>query len=150
MPFVAGQKYDAECLEASLIATRTGTTGIQLQFQTSEGIARHTLWLTEKNRENVYRSLDALGVLDPSSFDPNSDLDLLVDARCQVVMCEDNYYGRKDVRVRWIRRAKTVIDDATRTRARAYFGNADHNDDQQAPVNAAPGAAVTSGDDVPF
>jgi hypothetical protein len=151
MPFMADQKYDAECLAASLTASSTGTVGVELRFATNEGDALHVLWLTEKNRENIFRSLTALGIHDPSSFDPDHDLDQLVGARCQLVMGEDSYRGYSNVRVKWINGPKTVVDDTTREKARAFFG---HTKTGPAPVPVSAdgdldGLEVTL-DDVPF
>jgi hypothetical protein len=140
MAFEDGGKYVAECIAAELTSSpTTGNDGIELTFQTEEGITTHTLWLTEKNRDQVYRTLSALGVPDPTHFDPlEGDLSLICGASCVLIMGAEEYNGKTRMRVRWINRKAPV----KRESVAAYF----RRQNQKAPV----AATGPDDDDIPF
>jgi hypothetical protein len=140
MPFQDGRKYAAECISAELTQSPTkGTPGIELGFRTDEGNTHHTLWLTDKTREQLHRALRALGILDPESFNPlHGDLSLLVGATCSLKMGAEQYGGETTIRVQWINPPRVPV---ARERVAAYFGKRH----QTSPV-----PAEVSDDDVPF
>jgi hypothetical protein len=149
MTFTDGQRYAAEVVAADLItSSRTGTEGIELRFDTEEGSTTHVLWLTERNRENVWRALAALGIQDASRFHPVRDMEQLIGARCTLTMGNEEYRGKTSVRVQWINPLRAAATADARQRAMAFFGH-------ETAAAVALGTedrviAVDDDDDVPF
>jgi hypothetical protein len=142
MPFEEGKQYPAECVSAELMdSPRTGTQGIELEFHTVEGNAQYILWLTNRNRDQVNRTLSILGVSNPSDFlqrPDDDDLARLVGAHCNLKMGADKYKGKTTVCVKYINSSKTAVD---RERAAAFFRNGSET---------AVTASEPDDDDVPF
>jgi hypothetical protein len=145
MAFTDGQRYAAEVIAADLItSSHTGTEGIELQLNTEEGQTTHVLWLTEKNRDNVWRSLEALGVKDASRFHPVHGMEQLIGAHCTLTMREEEYRGRTRVRVRWINQRHAAVTDSAVDRALRFFGH-----ETDAATLVADGRSIVD-DDIPF
>jgi hypothetical protein len=138
--FEAGRKYAAQCISAELTQSRKGTPAIELRFRTDEGTAQYDLWLTDNNWGQVFRVLNALGVVDAETFDPlNGDLSLLVGAPCTLKMAAEEFNGETRIVVKWIDPPRVPVD---RERVAAYFGKRE----QTPPVPAG----EPDDDDVPF
>jgi hypothetical protein len=143
MAFEDGRKYPAVCVAAEFTQSlKVGTEGIELTFNTDEGTTTHTLWLTDKNRPQVYRSLAALGIADPTAFDlAGEDLQQLVGRKCSLKMGADEYQGKSRIVVQWINSPTSSVE---LQKAARFFPHAGKK-----AVAVAVTLEVTD-DDVPF
>lgn len=124
MPIEADQSYDAVVTAARTSESESGTPGIFLAFETSAGDITHTLYVTEKTRESVVRSLGNLGIqedaLASDEFweDPGQ---FLVNAECSIKTAEDEYKGKTRVVVRWINQKTRRASSTSIARAKNLF-----------------------------
>jgi hypothetical protein len=123
MAFIADQRYEATVKSARISYSKNGNSGIEITFDTPEGQTVHTLWLTPPNYENVCRSLDALGIEDPTHFHAIKDIPLLTGARCTLVMGEEQYMGKIKIRVKWINSLRPEASADVLAKALAFFGH---------------------------
>lgn len=145
MSLQPNQKYNATVGFASFIESQnTGTPGINITFECEEGSIDHTIWVTPKSREIAIRDLKTLGIkeedLKSQVFLENIGTALL-GAECSITTYEDEYKGKKKLKVQWINEKRAPASVSAVSRAVSLFGGG---------VPSQVDAKVVDDSDVPF
>jgi len=105
--FESNRDYNVCVRSAYLIESQVKhTPGIELSLEHEDhGTITHTLWLTPKTVEGVRNALAAMGI-DEATFSRPSFLENcnnhLAGAQCSINTFEEEYNGKRRVKVQWI------------------------------------------------
>lgn len=146
MPLQPNSKYNVTVGFASFIESQnTGTPGIQITFECEEGSIEHTIWVTPKSREFAVRDLKTLGIreqdLSSMPFLENIGTALL-GAECSITTFEDEYKGKKKLKVQWINDKRKAASGSAVSRAASLLGGS--------PVTVPADDHGITDEDVPF
>lgn len=122
MPIIAGQRYPAKVASVGLVQAPTkDTCGIHFRFDCgNDGGIDHTMWITQNTDSlNIAeKTLAALGV--PASYlaDPGWWAAVrankpMVGVECEIVTREEEYEGKKHVRVAFINAKRKDAPEGT-------------------------------------
>lgn len=110
--FEPNRTYNVRVASAYLMESATKhTPGIELSLEHPEhGTIIHTLWLTSKTVEGVRKSLEAMGIKEDlysrPTFQENCG-DYLSGKECSIQTFEEEYNGKRRVKVQWINKPVT-------------------------------------------
>ena len=125
MSVKADARYNGTVAPGSqLYETQGGTLGYQVMLDCADGSASFVIWLTEKNRERARKYFEALGVdaamlKDPGYLEYRLGLDI-EGREVSFGTKEEEYNGRKSVKVVWIGRKSDP--NLSRSAARFFGG----------------------------
>lgn len=105
MSFEKDKEYDVVIDDASLIESSKGTRGLEFRLVHPEhGTIFHCMWLTDKSKKRAGETLIELGVgmddLRSADF-WRAPVDKLHGVAARITTEEDEYEGRRRVRVKW-------------------------------------------------
>lgn len=143
--FEPNRTYNVRVASAYLMESQKKTAGIELSFHDDiHGEIVHTLWLTPNTAERVRKDLETLGVKEEvysrDSFLENCG-DYLTGKECSITTFEEEYNGKRRVKVQWINKPTVESDVPLAKRAAALLSGK--------PVANDHGADLDSSD-VPF
>ena len=108
----SGQTYNATVGSACLTeSVNKGTPGILVVYRTDDGDIEDTIWLTPKTADRARGTLTILGA-DPkqlASWTYLENIGLVVSGHeCEITTVDEEYNGKKRVRVQWVNPRKTA------------------------------------------
>ena len=130
MPVQPDAKYDATVLVAELREAKPkpgnehGTAYIFIKFQTDDGTVDGVIWLTENTVERATTDLVTLGAEAEKlkTWEYLNDIGAAIQGgRCNITTEENEYEGKKSVRVKWIN-AHRRAGAKTASRVAQLFG----------------------------
>ena len=127
MSIHVNEKYNGVVAPGSgLYETTTGTIGYQVMLECEDGKSSYVIWLTPKNRERAEKCFAVLGVSGEQLKNPNFFEYELAKAITGVEVsfgtAEEEYKGKKKVKVSWIGKASTTIGQKVPSVAAQFFG----------------------------
>lgn len=132
---------------------RTGTLGLQLQLECSDGEIDHTLWITEKNKDRITEILcDVFGVayknLQNQTYLENQLAIDIEGKACSFTTVEEEYRGDSRVKVGFINKPRAAGDLPPCAAAAMMFGGKPKASKPATPQ--APPKPVIDDSEVPF
>ena len=109
-----------------MIESQTMTLGYQVMLDCEDGYTFFTIWITEKNKERAMKAFAALGVMPEQMRDPayiEYKLgDDIVGREVTFGTKEEEYGGRKTVKVAWIGKSSMAADGNKAVAVARFFG----------------------------
>ncbi len=145
MTLKADTRYAGTIVDGGIYEANSGTLGYQLLLNCEDGATDFIIWLTPKSKEKAEKTFVSLGI-DPKSLRSETGLDGIASqlAGMDVVFGtrEEEYQGKKRVKVAWVGKPKEGAASAGSPLARAAAFFADGP--------PAPTSSPDSEDSVPF
>ena len=106
MSYEPNQRYVVTIVDATIVKAKTGTPGIEFALTSDIGDIYHTEWVkNEEKADKVKATLVAIGI--PAETIEKREFwlapgEALAGKRCSIVTMEDEWDGKKRVKVQWL------------------------------------------------
>ena len=122
-------RYTGTIVDGGIYEANSGTLGYQLLLNCEDGSTDYVIWLTPKNKEKAEKAFVSLGI-DPKALRSETGIEGIASqlAGMEVVFGtrEEEYQGKKRVKVLWVGKPKGVTDLSVGNpiaRAAAFFAD---------------------------
>lgn len=127
MPVQAGKTYTATVLNAHLGESQAkGTPALFFQFETPDGEIEHALFITDKTRERIVKTMGECFGVTLDQLRSRTFLDnlaaTLAGRECSISTVSEEYKGKDRVRVQWMNPKRKEADGNLTKRAAEFFG----------------------------
>jgi len=135
MAIKADTRYRGKIVDGGIYEANSGTLGYQLCLECEDGATDYVIWLTPKNKEKAEKAFVSLGI-DPKALRSETGIEgiasQLAGMEVDFGTREEEYQGKKRVKVSWVGKPKGDAGGGGSATARAAAFFADKPADEDA------------------